>query len=438
MAIQATVNGTTLDNDGTRTIQGEISDTNNLQGQRVIIVPFSIQEDTEGAFATAYQLAQTTFATRNKTVVITPHIGTLDPDGGTYNEMITAVMDDPSHAKTTVSIHLLLVIVAVRTDPLPSAVTGVTGLEELNITDHYTAAGRRSRTVSGSYVKTTGKTAKENYDDGLATILTDYCLTDNDGSWNVTSEMVLVGDHQSDLDGEARRYDFVLESEQRLEAWANTDTAVRDAHISMNSYQHPDWPEELGDPPTVIEVSGAVNLDLTEQPGDLTAQWDATVRDDVETILADEFDSATLKSYSLSSNPDAGSLTFRATYWSTEITVIAYSRITKIDDVPDQAVSGTQDGKHYVQTAPTSPNRTQTVTVSRVGVGIVDITPPTPIPTLPGRTCWYAGLHYTHTAPRTDGEITDLRSQQWSGSWMEIIVENREPPQIPVFTEVAS
>lgn len=432
MALQATVDGTDLDNGTWRRIAGQIDDSTSPDGQRTVMVNFFVTGNTPADLQTNYATTRSEMISRDKRCTVTLDDGggndlaDMQPGDGDHIAVLSTVVENAEHGKTGTSLALTLVILAEIVNTFgPADLPALVGLDSLSIIEAFNPSRASAIVVRGSFVATTGNTAEDNYNTARPSLLTTYCKCLATGGYDVTNEFVLSGEKLENISGQKNRFDFQLESEFQAYPFTNTPSA-RSVTLTVASTQPDEWDEAVGPVPELLDVRGGVFLDADVLSTGVLAAW-ATVEADVLAAVVQESSRGDLELVrkNVISDADQGLLSFEVIYRSVNALNISFTRTVEIIDQPEEAISVDSDGKHRIQQSPGSPARMQIVRVARLGVGFTDLDPwALTYPSLSGRILHPAGRRFSRQGPLRTPWSSDVWRQTGEFKFLELNLED--------------
>lgn len=439
MSMQVIIDGNNLDNGTWRFITGDFVHSMTLDGGESLVVDCLIEANDASTLATRIASTKQTFRSRGKRIQAQFGGTTVhDFHPGTDEDTIdtaTALSDAPEYKKTAYSVayRLVCAIEVNVPSPIEEANANLEGLETLQVLHTYNAAGRLvTRTLTGAFARNGTGDGRALYVAARDELLTTYLKTAAGGAWDATEKYVLTDEVLDNPDGEDLRIEFTLASQYRAQAWTNAGANVRNATLQVEVGQAPEWHEDEGDPPTMIGVSGRVALlpSAVDASG-VAALWSGGIQADVRAEAqraAGGVDIATRRE-SYSFDETDCSLVVNCSYQAGSVDVFAYDRTDVIQVDEDLAVFAATNGFHHLQESPTSPDVQHEVTVTRVGVGVVDADTlvPTPTPLVQGRVC--KRMTRTGSVRGTiQTEFGDLEYQRETFRFMELRLGAPAPP----------
>lgn len=396
--MQATIGGTDVDGSDGRTIHGDFDDSTSHSGDRVIMFDVLIQGADAETFQTNVATARAAFTKRQ--VVCS---GTIDdaaatnrwsvgPDDGDHVSTSVAMVPNAGHAKTATSEMFTIVIHAQSVTHIGTDIASLEGLESFTFTRHFGPGRVEARVVTGRFTTTTNaKDGLTNYTNAKATLLTTYCLTDNDGSRNTTNKFVLVDEQIENLDGEDRVVEFRLESQvsRFVMATADASAGVRETTLKIKTETPDAWFPQAGARPTIVTVEGAIHLSYEAYSSGVWQAFDAYVKPDILTALATEIGSIPVVRWvktHIATDPNDGLMAVNLTLQVGNSVNLQYSRSDSIEVTEQYSFADVTDGTVYLQESPVGPAVKRQITVEREGSSYVaDLLTSLPSPRFSGR-----------------------------------------------------
>lgn len=242
-----------------------------------------------------------------------------------------------------------------------------------------TTATAYSASVTGTAQLGTQTTGLANYTAAKAAILADHLLTDNDGSRNASSGMVLTVDKEEDLSEDGNEVQVLLQSEYQEVELANT-AGSRGLVVNI-SHSRPDrWHPGGGTTPRFLMVTGHFFVDRdTLGASSLHEVFESTARAEIEAYVKSESGENRIRllQQSFASSRKDHRVEFALRYQARNVTVIDFKRSqeSREDDDTVHYKAGKYD---YEQRPEGLPPKTITVTVSRIGLNRQTLNVPAP------------------------------------------------------------
>ncbi len=214
--------------------------------------------------------------------------------------------------------------------------------------------------------------ATANYEAQRDTIMTTYLDTLADGERGATGLTLIVEQLEEVEDGSATN---VFLQSSRMKYTANV-TGQRKFDMKIETEDVQQWSKAsgAGARPAIHTVSGTFEMDEAQRTISLSQVWVTAVKAAVETAIKVENGGETIKPIAIRyAVTTAGLLEFSCIYQSKNILVLHYKRSVSYRVDPDYVKMGGADGYHHVQKPSTPPPTFATVTVTRVGIGNVEL-----------------------------------------------------------------
>lgn len=217
-------------------------------------------------------------------------------------------------------------------------------------------------------------TPQEVYDAARAGLLT-LLGVGADGTRDTTTGLVLTNETVED------KGDLLMTVLNAEWVEKSYDDNIRNYQLSLNTSEIPDWPDEAGPRPQVLNAIVSFSVDKVQAgTDDVRAMW-TTIR---AAVLADIAASSQATGVvgpideGISWDKKAGSVSIKLGFIAKNATVFEFSRVTSTHKELDYVNWKDSEGYDTIQTGPESVLKMLSVTVARTGVGIVQltITPP--------------------------------------------------------------
>lgn len=386
--MQASVNGTSLDNGSWRVILGDISCSEGMDGKVTCTADFHVEADDADTLQSRINTTYDSFRKQNPTCIFTldsaatNKMRSIAPGDGRHLAVVSTVVEDPEHKGTLYSAGFTLVVIA---ELAIASSVGITGLESMTQSEVYNSGRSRVRQVVGTFISIGGQSAALNYAAARSQLLTDYMLTESTGAYSSANKFVLVDEKTDDPGAVGLRLNFSLESEYQVFPMASTPEA-RSSTIEISTSIPDEWDERGGTRPTLIHAQGAVFLSITALQGGVLQAWDH-VEADIRAAIAQETGKSDLQIVKTdkTSDADLGILKFSVAYIADNTVVLSLQIMETITTTLDTAEAVDSDGYDYVQRSPKPLSRQRSISATRVGIGLVNLRAyiGNPQPTLP-------------------------------------------------------
>lgn len=381
MALNISVDSVNLDNGTDRLIYGQPINDRSTSGVHLIRVNFKIEAATTAALQALWDSTKTAFVTKDKRVIFNYDDGAgtpledLEQGVNTVTGIITSVTQIEGIASSANVINAVLDVVAALepTEGLPGQVG------EIVTTKFLTAANTEARTVTAQFGNSDDglTSAAANYAAARASLLTTFLGVDSDGGRDGTTGLAKTGENVQSLDEDENLVIVTLSSEE-IPVDFSSEPALRGNDLIIKTIEPENWSQDdaAGERPTVISVSGRSVVDQDALSGSLHDVW-VKIRSNVESILKSEtgLTDISLQNVEIDSNQGDSTAIFSATYLAKNTVVLQYSRTERETEKPEYQIWVDANGCEVVQKRPGDNPLIRTITVDRIGVGLIDLDP---------------------------------------------------------------
>jgi len=242
--------------------------------------------------------------------------------------------------------------------------------------DTVTTKAVYSGTDTGAAIIGEATAPTEVYDNARSSLLT-LLGVGADGTRDTTTGLVLSGESKEEHND---LIDVVLNAE-----WTekNYDGDIRNVQIALQRVEIPDWPSQgAGDPPVSLAVVVTFSVDK-DQAGttDPYPMW-ATIRNQVLADIksaAEATDAVGPIDENVSWDKKAGTVAVNLSFIAKNTSVFNYNTVVSTHQELDFVSWKDPDGFDYIQTGAEPIMKIISITVTRVGVGDVELGAPTPV-----------------------------------------------------------